>query len=153
MASPSPRAASLPALRVGVTLSAPWALAEDLCLDGIEVREARRYSQWLGRELQWRHVTAEELPQALLGNQLDLAIGGLCATPELRASARLAKFSAQRLGAQQCPRGVGYRHVWAVSRGAWRDWAAAIAYLQVFRHRPVRASDAAVPAGGRRGFA
>lgn len=135
MASPSARASARPALRVGIAMSAPWALAEDLCLDGIEVREVRRYAQWLGRELEWRHITPEQLPQALREQQLDLAIGGLCATPELRASARLASFSAQRLGAAECPRGIGYRHVWAVARNAWRDWASANAYLQVVRHR------------------
>lgn len=132
MSSPIAR----PSLRVGIVLSAPWAVAEDLCLDGIEVREVRRYAQWLGREVHWRHVTPEQLPQALRGQQLDLAIGGLWATPELRASARLANFSTRRLGADACPRGLGYRHVWAVARGAWREWASANAYLQVVRHRP-----------------
>ncbi|MBW8367043.1 MAG: transporter substrate-binding domain-containing protein [Arenimonas sp.] len=132
---PSIRPSIRPSLRVGIVLSAPWALAEDLRLDGIEVREARRYAHWLGRELQWRLVTPDQLPQALNQKQLDLAIGGLGATPELRASARLATFSTHRLHAHQCPHGVGYRHVWAVSRGAWRDWAAANAFLQVVRHR------------------
>lgn len=135
MASPSAHPFERPALRVGIVLSAPWALANDLCLDGIEVREARRYARWLGRELQWRHLTHDQLPLAFKQRQLDLAIGGLGATPELRANARLATFSPQRLHVQQCPRGVGYRHVWAVSRSAWRDWAAANAFLQLVRHR------------------
>lgn len=143
MSSPYPHAAVRPSLRVGLVLSAPWSLAEDLCLDGIEVREARRYAHWLGRELQWRNVTPEQLPQALRTQQLDLAIGGLSATPELRANARLATFSSQRLGVDTCPRGVGQRHVWAVARGAWREWASANAYLQLVRHRPDQTGHAA----------
>jgi hypothetical protein len=144
MLMPYAPAAPRPALRVGLVLAAPWSLAEDLCLDGIEVREARRYAHWLGRELHWRHVTPEQLPQALRAQQLDLAIGGLSATPELRANARLATFSAQRLGVDTCPRGVGHRHVWAVARGAWREWASANAYLQLVRHRPDQAGQPAL---------
>lgn len=143
MAPPNAHATLRPVLRVGIVMSAPWALAEDLCLDGIEVREARRYAHWLGRELHWRHVTVGQLPQAMRDRQLDLAIGGLAATPDLRANARLATFSPLRLGADACPRGVGYRHVWAVGRGAWRDWAATNAYLQVVRHRAAHVSDPA----------
>jgi hypothetical protein len=153
MASCFSRATARPALRVGIVMSAPWSLAKDLCLDGIEVREARRYAYWLGRELQWRHVTPEQVPQALRGQQLDLAIGGLSATPELRASARLATFSTRRLGVETCPRGVGYRHVWAVARGAWREWASANAFLQVVRHRPGHAGEPGLTAAADREIA
>lgn len=141
--APPPR----PALRVAVTLTAPWAVAEDLCLEGVEVSEVRRYAHWLGRELQWQHVPPEDLVQALADDRVDLAIGGLRATTALLAVARLANFSEQRLARDECPRGTGYRHVWAVRRHRWRDWAAVRAYLQVVRHRPGASGHALIPAG------
>lgn len=133
---PAPRTG----LRVAVLLSAPWVVAEDLSLDGVEIREVRRYALWRRRELQWQHVTPETLPMLLGEGKVDLAIGGLRATPELKASARTARFSNHRLDKDQCPRSRGFRHVWAVPRGAQREWAAVNAYLQVVRHRPVFAA-------------
>lgn len=124
-------------LRVAVLLSSPWVVAEDLFLDGVEVREVRRYALWRGRALQWEHVTPGELPVLLGQGRVDLAIGGLRATPELTASARTARFSEHRLDKDLCPRSRGFRHVWAVPRTARREWAAVNAYLQVVRHRPV----------------
>ncbi len=136
-----------PPLRVAVLLSAPWAFADDLCLDGVEVREARRYAQWRRRELEWTSMGAQDLPRALSQGRVDLAIGGLRATPALVAMARLARFSDQRLGAEDCPLSRGFRHVWAVSQDAWREWAAVKAYLQLVRHRPALARKPAAPTG------
>lgn len=124
-------------LRVAVLLSAPWVVAADLSLDGVEIREVRRYALWRRRELQWQPVTPDTLPVLLGKGQVDLAIGGLRATPDLTASARLARFSEHRLDKELCPHSRGFRHVWAVPRGARREWAAVNAYLQVVRHRPV----------------
>lgn len=137
MLSPSSHPAPRAELRVAVLLSAPWAVAEDLSLDGVEIREVRRYALWRGRELKWQHVTPETLPVLLGEGKVDLAIGGLRATPELTASARTARFSEQRLDKDKCPQSRGFRHVWAVPRGAQREWAAVNAYLQVVRHRQV----------------
>jgi len=134
-----PNLSARPALRVAVRFSAPWAFTDDLSLDGVEVREARRYAQWRGRGLVWTKLGAESLPQAFAEGRVDLAIGGLLATPALGAATRLARFSDQRLGTQECPRSQGFRHVWAVNRDAWREWAAVNAYLQVVRHRPASA--------------
>jgi hypothetical protein len=122
---------------VAVLLSPPWVVAEDLTLDGVEIREVRRYALWRRRELQWQHVTSDVLPELLGEHQVDLAIGGLRATPELEATARTARFSECRLDKDLCPQSRGFRHVWAVPRGAQREWAAVNAYLQVVRHRPV----------------
>lgn len=138
MLSTLPYVPARPALRIAVLLASPWAFAEDLSLDGVEVREARRYAQWRGRELQWKHVVAEDLSRALADGRIDLAIGGLRATPSLLASARVAPFSAERLGKDECPKSRGFRHVWAVGRDSWREWAAITAYLQVVRHRADR---------------
>jgi len=124
-------------LRVAVLLSAPWVVAEELSLDGVEIREVRRYALWRQRELQWQHVTHESLSALLVEGRVHLAIGGLRATPELTASARVARFSEHRLDKHLCPRSRGFRHVWAVPRCARREWAAVNAYLQVVRHRPV----------------
>jgi len=129
-------------LRVAVLLSAPWVVAEELSLDGVEIREVRRYALWRQRELQWQHVTRESLAALLDEGQVHLAIGGLRATPELTAAARLARFSEHRLDKHLCPRSRGFRHVWAVPRGARREWAAVNAYLQVVRHRPAFAEAA-----------
>ncbi len=138
-----PRRRARPALRVAVLLSAPWAFARDLSLDGIEVREARRYAQWRGRELNWISVDAENLPRVLSEGRVDLAVGGLRATPALLATARLARFSDQRLGKDECPRSRGFGHVWAVGSEAWQEWATVNAYLRVIRHRPAFASASA----------
>lgn len=123
-----------PPLRIAVSMAAPWAIADELCLEGIEVDEARRYAQWRGRALRWVNVPAASLPQALRDGKVDLAIGGLCASPELAASARLLQFSDKRLGpgGRECPDGT--RHVWAVGRSAWLEWASVAAWLQVVRH-------------------
>jgi len=75
-----PNLSARPALRVAVRFSAPWAFTDDLSLDGVEVREARRYAQWRGRGLVWTKLGAESLPQAFAEGRVDLAIGGLLAT-------------------------------------------------------------------------
>lgn len=137
MLSTPPCPSPLAELRVAVMLDPPWVVADELSLDGVEIREVRRYALWRRRELQWQHVTRETLPALLDGGQVHLAIGGLRATPDLSAAARLARFSEHRLDKELCPRSRGFRHVWAVPRHARREWAAVNAYLQVVRHRPV----------------
>lgn len=133
-------------LRIAVLLEAPWAFAEELCLEGVEVDEARRYAQWRGRSVRWLHVPCEALPRALSSGAVDLAIGGLRGTPELCAAAKVALFSHERLDQALCPNAVGMRHVWAVGREAWREWAAVNTYLQMIRPRVVAAAEAACAA-------
>ncbi len=122
-------------LRIALLLDAPWAFAEELCLEGVEVEEARRYAQWRDRKVRWLHVPRDALARALNTGLVDLAIGGVRATPELCANAKVALFCPERLDLDLCPDGVGQRHVWAVGREAWREWAMVKTYLQVIRPR------------------
>ena len=114
--SPSPTTLSpLPPLRVALNLSAPWAFAEDLTLDGIDVARVRKYAALRGRVLRWLDLGGQPLADALARGEVDLAVGGLAATPELAAAAHLAPCASEAMLGDDAP-------VWAVSHRAGDEW-------------------------------
>lgn len=145
----SRRTTALPFLRVAVCLVPPWAEVDSLCLDGIEVRAMRRYARWRGRELCWLQVEEHALPQVLARGCADIAIGGLCHTPELARHARLVRFGARALCVQESRHAVHRDHVWAVNPQSIPEWAAACVFLNLrqwrerFSGRGRRGTDAA----------
>lgn len=118
-------------LRVAVCLVRPWALVDGLCLDGTEVRAMRRYARWRGRELCWVQADEGSLPDVLSDGRADIAIGGLCRSPELARRTRLVRFGRHRLCAGE-PRHSPLRdHVWAVAPEAPVEWASVFLFLSL----------------------
>ena len=122
-------------LRVAVSLVQPWAFVDGLCLDGVEVRAMRRYARWRGRPLTWLHIEDAALPDALAGGRADIAIGGLCHTPELARHARLVRFGPHALCMQEARHSIRRDHVWAVAPDATPEWAAACVFLNLCQWR------------------
>lgn len=118
-------------VRVAVNIAEPWAYADGLCLDGMEVRAMRGYSRWCGRELYWFHIDEPDLPEALAQGRIDVAIGGLCALPDLARCARLVRFGRHPLAHGVSGHALARPHVWAVRRSALSVWAGVSVYLKL----------------------
>jgi hypothetical protein len=118
-------------VRVAVNITEPWAYADGLCLDGLEVRAMRGYSRWCGRELYWFHIDEPDLPEALAQGRIDVAIGGLCAAPDLARCARLVRFGRNSLAPGVYGHSAPRPHVWAIRRSALSVWAGVSVYLKL----------------------